>query len=271
MVRAHRDLAVKNADLRVDQVYPAGAMLDRRRNYSLAHGHARASCVNQRHRLVRQLSAGDVTCRKTYRLTRRFVENASPVMFLERGDDATYHGYCCRFVRFLDFHHLEPPRQSSVLFKVAFVLGPGGRSDGPQFAARQRRLQQIRRIILTCRSARTYQRVGLVDEQNDWLRAGLDRCDHRLEPVLEFASHAGAGLQQPQIERPDGDPSKSRRYIARCDPRGKPLDHGGLPNAGLAGQDRVVLAATRQNIDDLTYFEIASQDRIDPTGSGLRR
>ena len=43
--------------------------------------------------------------------------------------------------------------------------------------------------------------VRFVDEQDDRRRRGLHLLDHPLEPVLELALHAGAGLQQRQVER----------------------------------------------------------------------
>src|ERR1044072_5526140 len=49
--------------------------------------------------------------------------------------------------------------------------------------------------------APAYQRVPLVDEEDDRLRRRLDLLDDRLEAVLELALHAGAGLQQAQVER----------------------------------------------------------------------
>ena len=50
--------------------------------------------------------------------------------------------------RLLDLHDLETAGQRRVLLEVFLVLGPGGRGDRAQFAARQGRLQQIGRIAL---------------------------------------------------------------------------------------------------------------------------
>ena len=45
------------------------------------------------------------------------------------------------------------------------------------------------------------QRVGLVDEQDDRLGRRLDLVDDLPQPLLELALHAGAGLQQADVER----------------------------------------------------------------------
>ena len=51
-----------------------------------------------------------------------------------------------------------------------------------------------------------------------------------------------------------------RRAAMRC---GEAFDDRGLADAGLAGQDRVVLAAAHQDVDDLADLLVAADDRID--------
>ena len=46
-------------------------------------------------------------------------------------------------VGLIDHHRLEAPLQGGVLLDVLAVLVEGGGADGPQFAAGQRRLDQI--------------------------------------------------------------------------------------------------------------------------------
>ena len=75
------------------------------------------------------------------------------------------------------------------------------------------------------------QRVRLVDEQDDRLRASLDLVDHRLQPVLELALHAGAGLQQAEVERAQRDVAQRRRHVAGGDAQREALDDGGLADA----------------------------------------
>src|SRR3546814_20472512 len=76
---------------------------------------------------------------------------------------------------------------STTLFRsVLLVLAPGGRGDGAQLAARQCRLEQVGGVVLARRAAGADQRVRLVDEHDDRLRAGLDLVEHALEPRLEL-------------------------------------------------------------------------------------
>ena len=49
----------------------------------------------------------------------------------------------------------------------------------------------------------------------------------------------------------------------RGDPQREALDHRGLADAGLAGEDRVVLPAAHQDVDDLADLLVAADDRVD--------
>ena len=52
---------------------------------------------------------------------------------------------------------------------------------------------------------------------------------------------------------------------------GKTLDDSGFTDARFARQDRIVLTAAGENIDDLTNFKIASENRVDFSGGGFCR
>ena len=185
-------------------------------------------------------------------------------------DQAADHRDGDRLAGFLDLHHLEAAGQRGVFFEVLFVFGPGGGGDGAEFAAREGGLQQVGRVVLTGRAAGANHGVRFVDEQDDRLRAGLHLIDHAAQAIFELALHARAGLQQAEVERAQRDTFERRRHIAGRQPDGETFDDGGLADAGLAGHDRIVLPPPRQDIDDLTDFRIASQDRIDLAGFGLR-
>ena len=108
-------------------------------------------------------------------------------------------------VGLLDLDDLEAARERGVLLEVLLVFGPGRGGDRAQLAARQRRLEQVGGVALPGLAAGADHRVRLVDEQDDRLRRGLHLLDDRLQPVLELALDAGAGLQQAEVERAHGD------------------------------------------------------------------
>ena len=52
-------------------------------------------------------------------------------------------------------------------------------------------------------------------------------------------------------------------HVAANDAAGQPFDDGGLADAGLADEDRVVLRAARQHLDDAADLLVAADDRIE--------
>ena len=114
------------------------------------------------------------------------------------------------------------------------------------------------------RAAGADQRVRLVDEQDDRLRRRLHLVDHLAQAVLELALHAGAGLQQADVERAQRDVLAARGGTSpRAMRSGEAFDHRGLADAGLAGEDRVVLPPAHQDVDDLADLLVAADDRVD--------
>jgi hypothetical protein len=81
--------------------------------------------------------------------------------------------------------------------------------------------------------------------------------------------HRGAGLHQPDIEHTKPHPLERRRHVAGRDTLGEALDDGRFADAGLAGQDRIVLTAPHQDIDELTDLVVASENRVHLAGLGL--
>ena len=96
----------------------------------------------------------------------------------------------------------------------------------------------------------------------------LDLVDHLLEPVLELSLDPGACLQQAEVERPHRDVLEHGRNVALGNSPCQALDDGRLAHAGLAGQDRVVLAAADQDIDHLAHLGLAADDRVDLSLAG---
>ena len=97
----------------------------------------------------------------------------------------------------------------------------------------------------------------------------FDFLDQAFQPILEFTFDSRSGLQQRKIQRANGDVAQRRRHIALRDSHGETFDHGRLADSRLAGKDRIVLAASHQNVDDLANFKIAPQHGIDLAGLGL--
>ena len=263
-------LALEDRDLQLQAVDLADGVLDRRRRAVVPDGDAGAGGVEQADRLVGQLAARDVAVREADGVADRLVEHAHAVVLLQVDGEAAHHADRRRLARLLDLDHLEAAGERRVLLEVLLVLGPGGGGDGAQLAAGQGGLEQVGGVPLAGRAAGADHRVRLVDEQDDRLRRRLDLVDHRLQPVLELPLDPGPGLEQAEVERAERDVAERRRHVAGGDAQGEPLDDGRLADAGLAGQDRVVLPPPDEDVDHLADLGVAAEDRIDLPGAGAR-
>jgi hypothetical protein len=89
----------------------------------------------------------------------------------------------------------------------------------------------------------THDGVQLVDEGDDLASAGLDLLEHGLEPLLELAAVLRPGDHRPEVQADERLPRRILGHVAVDDALGQALDDGGLADAGLADEDRVVLGA----------------------------
>ena len=86
---------------------------------------------------------------------------------------------------------------------------------------------------------------------------------HGLEPLLELAAIFGAGDQRAHVERQQLLVLQALRHVAVDDALGEALDDGGLADARLADQHRVVLGAARQHLDGAADFLVAADHRVE--------
>ena len=158
---------------------------------------------------------------------------------------------------------LEPPLERRVLLDVLPVLVERRRADRVQLAAREHRLQHVRRVHRAFGRAGADDGVQLVDEEDDLaLRVG-DLLEHRLQPLLELAAVLRAGDERAHVERDDPLVLQALGHVAADDAAGQAFDDGGLADAGLADEDRVVLGAAREHLDDAADLLVAADDRIE--------
>ena len=135
-----------------------------------------------------------------------------------------------------DQHGLEAPLERRIFFDVLAIFVEGGRADGAQFAARQRRLQHVRGVHRAFGGAGADQRVQFVDEENDLAVGFGNLLEHRFQAVLEFAAILRAGDQGRKVERHDALGLEHFGHVAGDDALRQALDYGGLADARLADQ-----------------------------------
>src|SRR5581483_1153612 len=113
----------------------------------------------------------------------------------------------------------------------------------------ERRLEDVRGVDGAFGGAGADEHVQLIDEEHT-VAGGLDLLDDLLQPLLELAAVLRAGDERADIEREQALAVQRLRHIAGDDAVGEALGDGGLADAGLADQHRVVLGAARQDLDD---------------------
>ena len=152
--------------------------------------------------------------------------------------------------RLADEHLLEAPFEGRVLLDVLAVLVQRGGADHAQLAAGEHRLEHVAGVhgALAGRAGAD-DGVQLVDERDDLAAGVLDLVQDGLEPLLELAAVLRAGDHRAEVERDQPLAPQGFRHVSGDDALGQPLDDGGLADAGLADQHRVVLGPPRQHLD----------------------
>ena len=190
------------------------------------------------------------------------------MVLLQHRRQAAQHADRLLLVRLVDLDRLEAALEGGVGLEVLLVLGPGGGRDGAQLAAGQGRLEQVGGVALArpappapmsvCASSMN-RMIGIGDaftSSMHRLRAGSrTRPSRRRRPAAGRGRACGAATFLSGVG-----------HVAGHDPQGEPFDHGRLADAGLAGEDRVVLPAAGEDVDDLADLDVAADDRVDLAG-----
>ncbi len=101
------------------------------------------------------------------------------------------------------------------------------------------------------------------------MRQFLELVDDLLQPLLEIAAVTGAGEQRAHVERIDDRGLQDLGHVALDDLAREALGDRGLPDAGVADVQRVVLAAAAQDLDRAVDLRHPADQRIDLALLGL--
>ena len=91
---------------------------------------------------------------------------------------------------------------------------------------------------------------------------------HGPQPFLELAAELGAGDQGAEIQRHQPQTPQGIGHLAGNDALGQGFGHGGLADAGLTDQHRIVLAAARQHLDQAPDLRVPTDHRIKAAVAG---
>ena len=173
-----------------------------------------------------------------------------------------------QLVRLIDHDGLEAALQGLVLLKVFLVFVQRGGTDRAQLTTCQCRFQDIGGIHGTLTTTGTYQRVDLIDEEDDASLTLRHLVDDTLQALLELTlvfrtSHQGTHIQGEELLV-----FQVLRYVATDDTLGKSLYYCRLTCTWLTNQYRVVLRTTGEDLQHPADLIITSDDRVELPLSG---
>ena len=152
--------------------------------------------------------------------------------------------------------------------RCAAVLLERRRPDAAELAAGERGLEQVaRRPSPPPAVAPAPMMVWISSMKRMAPSASAERLDDRLDPLLEVAAVARAGDHRAHVERVDDRAGERRRHLAALDLARQPLDDGRLADAGVADEERVVLAPPRQDVQRPLDLATPPDQRIDLAGA----
>ena len=164
--------------------------------------------------------------------------------------------------RRIDDDLLETALQGAVLLDVLAILVERGGADALDLAAGQGRLEDVGGVDGPFRAAGADEGVQFVDEQ-DGVLGPAHLVHDGLDAFLELAAILGAGDHHGQVEHDDAAVAQQLGDVAVHDHLGQAFDDGGLADAGFAEQDRVVLGAAAENLDDALDLVVPADDRVE--------
>ena len=109
---------------------------------------------------------------------------------------------------------------------------------------------------------RTHQGMQFVDEEDD-VATLRDLVHDRLQALFELAAVLGSGDYRRHVQRQQAVVLERLGDLARRNDLREPLDDGGLPHPRFSDQDRVVLLAATENLDDAFDLHAATYGRIE--------
>ncbi len=226
--------------------------------------------VEQVDRLVGQEPVGDVAVGQAGGLDQRLVGDLHLVVRLVFVAQAVEDGDRL-FDRGLGHEDgLKAPFERRVLLDVLAVLVEGGGAHALQLAAGEHGLHEVRGVDRALGGAGADHVVQLVDEQHDVFGA-LDFVERALEALLELAAVLGAGHHGAQVEGQHALAAQRLGHVAGDDLLGEAFGDGGLADAGLADERRVVLGAPAEHLDDALDLGVAADDRVETALGGESR
>ena len=230
--------------------------------HAVADAHAGAGLIEHVDGLIGQETVLDIAIRQRDRGMQRLVGEAHVMVRLVAVAQAVQDAHRLLFVGLVHHDGLEASCKRGVFLEVLAVLLHRGGADHLDFAARQGRLQNGGRVDRAFGGTRADDGMHLVDEQDDVAFLD-DLLDHLLQALFEFAAVLRARHQGGHVERHQALAADDVGNLVGHDQLRQALGDGGLTDARLADQQRIVLLAARKHLHDALDFGSAADHGIE--------
>ena len=214
------------------------------------------SLVHQVDSLVRQEPVVDVAVAEVHRGDEGVILDAHLVVVLVLLLKSTQYGDALCGRRFVHHNLLETAFQCLVLLEILLVLVQGGGSDGAQLATGQRRLQYVAGVHCARRPACTHQGVDFINEKDNLSFAFHHFLHHAFQPFLELSLILSSRDEGAHVQGEDLAVLEVFRYLPVYYLAGDAFGNSGLAHTGFAHQDRIVLGAARQYLENTADFVV---------------
>ena len=222
---------------------------------------ARTCLVQYVNRLVRQKPVGDIPVGKFHGSDNSRISELGVMMLLVFVAETFQNLNRVVNRRRFDLHRLKTAFKRGVFLDVFAILVQRRRADALHLAARQRRLDDVACVHRAFCRASADNRVQFVNEQDDVFCAA-DFVHHGLDALLELPAIFCSGNHEREVERDDALVQQNFRHVALRDFLRETFDDGCFSNARFAEQNRVVLRAAAENLDDALDFVFAADDGV---------
>ncbi len=232
------------------------------------HAQPAGGLVDQVDGLVRQLASGDVAVGQGGGGHQGTVGDGNLVVRLVAFLQPTQDRDGVINARLAHVHLGEAAFQGRVLLNVLAVLIQRGGADQAQFPAGEHRLEHVPGVHRAFRGTGTHDGVDLVNEGHDLPVGGLDLLQDGLQALLKLTAVLRAGHHGTQVQGNQGLAAQRFGYVPGDHALGQALHHGGLADARVTDEHRVVLGAPRKHLHHTPDFLVAPDHRVELAGAG---
>ena len=212
------------------------------------HAHMGGRLIHQIYRLVRQEAIRQVPLRKSHGSRNRSILDARMMELLIAAAQTEENLLRIRSIRFINRHRLKPPRERAVFRKVLLILAERRRADNLHLTARKSGLQNVCRIECALGTARTDERVNLIDEEDDVLRLD-DIIHHILQALLKLTAVLRARDECRHRQRHNVLVLQQEGHLSGGNAPCQSLGDGRLADPRLTKQEWIVLRPPCQNLN----------------------